>query len=257
MPGSGEIGRDVLMPVERDDGPHARDLPLAKPPRRTRWFRRIATLLTVTPVVLFFVTLTLALVYSLLNPPSTLMLGRWLTGQPVTRDAVPLSEISPVLVHAVLAAEDQRFCLHHGVDWGALRDVVEDEEGPTRGASTITMQTVKNVFLWSDRSYIRKGLEIPLALLADTIWGKRRTLEIYLNIAEWGDGVFGVEAASNHWFHKRAKDLSRSEAALLVAILPNPILRSASRPSRGVKKRAGVIQSRMGGMAGLMDCVRG
>lgn len=262
MPGSGEIGRDVLMPVGRDDGPHARDLPLAnlrsaKPARRKRWFRRVATLLTVAPFALFFVTLTFALVYSLLNPPSTLMLRRWLTGQGVTQDPVPLSAVSPSLVQAVIAAEDQRFCLHRGVDWGALRDVVEDEEGPSRGASTVTMQTVKNVFLWPDRSYIRKGLEIPFALLADAVWGKRRTLEIYLNVAEWGDGIFGVEAASRHWFHKSAKDLTRGEAALLAAILPNPILRSASKPSRGVKKRAGMIQARMNGVGGLLECVRG
>lgn len=234
-----------------------RDLPLAKPPRRVRWLRRIATLVTVVPFVLFFLTLALALVYSLLTPPSTLMLGRWMSGAAVTRDTVPLGSISPSLVQAVIASEDQRFCLHNGVDWGALREVVEDEEGPSRGASTITMQTVKNVFLWPGRSYIRKGLEIPLAVLADLVWGKQRTMEIYLNVAEWGEGIFGAEAAARHWFRKSAKDLTRGEAALLAAILPNPIERSAGKPSPGVRRQAARIQGRMNGVGGLMGCLKG
>ena len=156
----------------------------------------------------------------------------------------------------MIASEDQRFCLHNGVDWGALRDVVDDEEGPSRGASTITMQTVKNVFLWPGRSYIRKGLEIPLAVMADAVWGKRRTMEIYLNVAEWGEGIFGAEAAARHWFRKSARDLTRNEAALLAATLPNPILRSAGKPTRGVRAIAGRIQGRMGQVDGLMGCLK-
>ncbi|WP_336485503.1 monofunctional biosynthetic peptidoglycan transglycosylase [Methylobacterium nigriterrae] len=222
-----------------------------------RWRpRRIVNLILLLPILGLVLMLMLALVYSAVTPPSTLMLGRWLTRQPVQREAVGLDAISPHLVQAVVASEDQRFCAHDGVDWGALRTVVDDEEGPSRGASTITMQAVKNVFLWPGRSYIRKGLEIPLAVLADAIWGKRRTMEIYLNIAEWGEGIFGAEAASRHWFRKSARDLTRSEAALLAATLPNPIARSAGRPSRGVRAAAARIQSRTGQVEGLMGCLR-
>ncbi|GJD93221.1 Biosynthetic peptidoglycan transglycosylase [Methylobacterium iners] len=218
--------------------------------------RRVVSLIMLLPVIALALTLALALVYSALTPPSTLMLGRWLTLQPVARSAVGFEAVSPFLVQAVIASEDQRYCLHNGVDWDALREVVDDEEGPSRGASTITMQTVKNVFLWPGRSFLRKALEIPLAVAADAVWGKRRTMEIYLNVAEWGEGVFGAEAASRHWFGKSARDLTRGEAALLAATLPNPIARSAGKPSRGVKALAGRIQSRMGGVSGLMGCMR-
>nr|WP_210035567.1 monofunctional biosynthetic peptidoglycan transglycosylase [Methylobacterium sp. PvR107] len=212
--------------------------------------------LLLLPAIAFIVILTLALVYSALMPPSTLMLGRWLTLQPVSRDAVSLSEIAPVLSQAVIASEDQRFCLDHGVDIGAIREVVEDEDSPSRGASTIAMQTVKNVFLWPGRSYIRKAVEIPLALALDTLWGKRRMMEIYLNVAEWGDGIYGAQAASRHWFNKDASRLTRGEAALLAAVLPNPITRSAGRPSPGVRRRAAQIQALMGQVEGLTSCVR-
>jgi monofunctional biosynthetic peptidoglycan transglycosylase len=198
---------------------------------------------------LVFAVLGLGLLLSLaalvVTPPSTLMLGRWATGQPVERSSVPLASISPYLPAAVIASEDARFCLHHGVDWDALRDVIDDEDGPSRGASTVTMQTAKNVFLWPSRSYVRKALEIPLALYLDLVWGKRRTIEIYLNIAEWGDGIFGAEAAAQHHFGKPARDLSRQEAALLATTLPNPHLRNPARPSRGQRAHAGIVMARM------------
>lgn len=229
--------------------------PQARPPARR--LRTLVGLVLLVPAIGFVLALTLALVYSAVTPPSTLMLGRWLTLQPVARDAVPLSAISPFLVQAVVASEDQRFCLHNGVDLGALRDVVEDEEAPSRGASTIAMQTVKNVFLWPGRSYLRKALEVPLALVMDALWGKRRMMEIYLNVAEWGDGVYGAQAASRRWFGKDARNLTRGEAALLAATLPNPILRNAGTPSRRVRAQAGRIQARMGQVEGLMGCLRG
>ena len=169
---------------------------------------------------------------------------------------VPYASISDNLKRAVIASEDQRFCLDHGVDFGAIRDVVEDEDSPSRGASTIAMQTVKNVFLWPGRSYIRKAIEIPLALALDTLWGKRRMMEIYLNVAEWGDGIYGAQAASRHWFGKDASRLTRNEAALLAAVLPNPITRSAGRPSPGVRRRAARIQAMMGQIDGLTGCLR-
>jgi monofunctional glycosyltransferase len=230
--------------------------PQASGRRRVGPARRIVHLVLLLPIIALVLLISLALVYSALTPPSTLMLGRWLTLRPVERQAVGLDAISPHLVQAVIASEDQRYCLHNGVDWGALRDVVDDEEGPSRGASTIPMQTVKNVFLWPGRSVIRKILEIPLALMADTLWGNARTMEIYLNIAEWGEGVFGAEAAAQRWFGKPARALTRGEAALLAAVLPNPILRNPALPSRGVRAQAARIQARMNGVAGLMGCLK-
>ncbi|WP_425324363.1 monofunctional biosynthetic peptidoglycan transglycosylase [Methylobacterium frigidaeris] len=230
-------------------------VPASAPPARARG-RRILRAVLLVPVMAVALVLVLALVYRALTPPSTLMLGRWATLQPVTREVVPLEAMSPALVQGVVASEDQRFCLHGGVDWDALWSVVDDEDGPSRGASTVTMQTVKNVFLWPGRSYLRKALEIPLALMVDLVWGKRRTMEIYLNVAEWGEGIFGAEAAARHWFGKSARDLTKGEAALLVASLPNPIARNPRRPTRALRALAGRIQGRTAGIGALSQCVR-
>jgi monofunctional glycosyltransferase len=198
----------------------------------------------------------LSLLYLVVTPPSTLMLARWLTGRSVQRIVVPLSAVSPFLPAAVIASEDARFCQHHGVDWDALSDVVDDigDGGPARGASTITMQTAKNVFLWSSRSYIRKAIEIPLALYLDLVWGKRRTMEVYLNVAEWGQGIFGAEAAARHHFGKSARELTRREAALLATALPNPLLRDPARPSSGQRIHAAKVLARM---TGAPACITG
>lgn len=181
---------------------------------------------------------------------STLMLGHWVAGKPVSRVWVPLDSLSPALVVAVIAAEDQRFCAHWGVDFSALREVLEDEDGPKRGASTVTMQLAKNLYLWPGRSWLRKAMEIPLALLLDLAWGKRRVMEAYLNIAEWGEGIFGAEAAARMHFGKPASALTPGEAARLVAVLPNPILRD---PKRGgaVSRR---VFARMAAAAPLAQC---
>lgn len=199
----------------------------------------------------------LLVLYSVIHPPSTLMLARWITFQDVDRRWAPLAQVSPRLVEAVVMSEDGQFCSHSGVDWGALREVVVDsEDGPSRGASTITMQLVKNLFLWPSRSYVRKGLEIPLALLLDLVWSKRRIMEVYLNIAEWGEGVFGAEAASQAAFGHAAATLSAREAALLATALPNPIRRHAGRPSRGHQRLAARVLARMGGAEPWVACVR-
>ncbi|MEH3146399.1 MAG: monofunctional biosynthetic peptidoglycan transglycosylase [Methylobacterium frigidaeris] len=253
--GEGRI-QEPRATTDRDGGPgRFRPLPTASPGQGTRW-RRALRALVLLPFMAVALVLALALVYRAVTPPSTLMLGRWLSGQGVSRDAVPLEAIAPALVQGVIASEDQRFCSHGGVDWNALRSVVSDEDGPSRGASTVTMQTAKNVFLWPGRSYLRKAIEIPAALALDAVWGKRRTMEVYLNVAEWGEGIFGAEAAARHWFGKPARDLSRSEAALLVAALPNPIARNPARPSRALKALAARIQLRMARLGGLDDCVR-
>jgi monofunctional biosynthetic peptidoglycan transglycosylase len=204
------------------------------------------------------VVLLLTLLYTVVPPVSTLMVGRWLTLQGVERTAVTLDEISPSLPRAVISSEDGRYCQHGGVDWDALRQVIEeaDEDGPSRGASTIPMQLAKNLFLWPGRSYLRKGMEIPLALLIDLAWSKRRLLENYLNIVELGEGVFGAEAAARRYFGKRARDLSPSEAALLAAALPNPTLRNPGRPSARHRGLAGRLQRRMEFAAAATGCLR-
>lgn len=215
--------------------------------RSIRWLLRLMLGLAV------LLALALAL-YRFVPVPSTLMLARWLTLQPVERDWVPLSGIAPALVRAVIAAEDQRFCSHAGIDWVELNSVLEDEGGPSRGASTLTMQTAKNVFLWPGRSYLRKALELPLALAIDFAWPKPRVIEVYLNVAEWGEGLYGAEAAAQRYFRKPAAKLSRLEATRLAAALPNPRLRDPGRPSRGLQAASAGIQRRMTQLGPLADC---
>lgn len=223
-------------------------------PRRASLVGRIVRALVRLALALAIVFTALLLLYRFVPPPSTLMLGRWLTFRTVERDWVPLSQISPYLIRAVIASEDQRFCSHAGVDWGELNAVLQDEDGPSRGASTLTMQTAKNLFLWPGRSYLRKGLELPMALAIDLAWPKRRVIEVYLNIAEWGDGIFGAEAAAQHHFGKPASRLTPAEAARLAGALPNPILRNPARPSRGLQSAAGRVQRRMNQLGPLGDC---
>ena len=184
----------------------------------------------------------LAPLYRMGHPVSTLMVWRWLKGAPVSRQWIDLHAMSPYLTRSVVAAEDAKFCIHHGIDWDALNDVIEDaEEGEvTRGGSTITQQVAKNLFLWSGRSFVRKALEFPLALWIDFVLPKQRILEIYLNIAELGpSGQFGANAGAKYAFGRPASNLSPHEAALLASILPNPVKRSARNPGPGVRRLAG------------------
>ena len=192
--------------------------------------------------------LMLGLLYNVVPPVSTLMLARQATMQPVTRIWMPIENISPALIRSVLASEDARFCQHFGVDLVELQNVMDtaDDGEPARGASTITMQLAKNLFLWNGRSFIRKGLEMPLAIYLNAVMSKRRQLEIYLNIAEWGpDGQFGIEAGSQRAFRKRARDLSPREAALMAVMLPNPHRRDAGKPRPGLSRLAGRLQARL------------
>jgi monofunctional glycosyltransferase len=203
----------------------------------------------------------LTLVYTIIPPPvSNLMLLRAITGNGITKDWVSIDDMSPYLAASVLSSEDARFCEHHGVDWtemqGVIDDVFDDDEGPIRGASTISMQAAKNLFLWDGRSFVRKVLEIPVALWMDGIWSKRRMMEIYLNIVEWAPGVYGAEAAAQHHFKKSAAKLTRREAALLAAVLPNPIKRKAGKPSKGVRRIADRIQIRARLMGPYLTCLR-
>jgi monofunctional glycosyltransferase len=189
----------------------------------------------------------LAPLYRLGHPVSTLMAWRYLSGASMSRQWVDLAAMSPSLPRSVVASEDAKFCTHHGIDWGALREVIDDaEDGEVvRGGSTITQQVAKNLFLWQGRSVVRKALEFPLALWIDLVLPKRRILEIYLNIAELGpSGQFGAQAGAAYAFGHGASSLTPREAALLAAILPNPHLRSARNPSPSVRRLAGIYVAR-------------
>lgn len=198
-------------------------------------------------VLVLLVPYVLTPFYAVGHPVSTLMLWRSVTGRPVERRWIELSAMSPYLPRSVVSAEDAKFCSHHGIDWDALREVVDDaEDGEvTRGGSTITQQVAKNLFLWPGRSVVRKALELPLALWIDAVLPKRRILELYLNIAELGpSGQFGAEAGANYAFGKSAASLSSREAALMAAILPNPVKRSARAPGPGVRRLSATYMAR-------------
>lgn len=228
------------------------------------WRVRAARLLRLAIAVIALFALlppALVLVYAVdgIRPVSTLMIGRTLMMKPVDRRWVPFSDISPLLAHSVLMSEDGQFCSHRGVDWRELNAVIDDALGgePTRGASTLPMQTVKNLFLWPGRSYVRKAVEIPLAMFADLVWSKRRMMEIYLNIAEWDEGVFGAEAAARHYFGRSADRLSARQSALLAVTLPNPAARNPANPSARLSRLAGVVERRARKAGGYIGCLTG
>jgi len=175
------------------------------------------------------------------------------SGQEIRQEWVSLDDISPWMPLAVVASEDQRFPQHHGVDFGAIRKALSEYQAGQglRGASTITQQTAKNLFLWNGRSFIRKALEAGLALGIDGLWPKRRIIEVYLNIAEFGDGVYGVEAASQLYFGIPASQLSQTRSAQLAAVLPNPKALSAANPSGYVWERVAWIRGQMAQLSGL------
>jgi len=198
----------------------------------------------------------LVALYSVAPPFSTLMLARLVEARPYERKDVPLRAIAPVLVASVIASEDATFCANSGVDWGALREVMGRRNGPARGASTITMQVAKNLFLWPGRSFVRKGIEIPMALVLGQVWPRARTVEIYLNIAEWGDGLFGAEAAAERYFHKKASDLDAREAALLATALPNPTARNAAHPTQLQRRLAAHVMAKAEDEASYMRCLQ-
>lgn len=206
-----------------------------------------------------FTVLAVILLYRFVNPPfSNPMIVAKLTGHTIRHKWVPLERISPNLVRAVVTSEDGRFCSHWGVDWaevGNAIDKAEDSGNGPRGASTIPMQAVKNLFLWQSRSYVRKAIEAPLAYIASFFWPKHRMIEIYLNIAEWGPGVFGAEAAARHHFGTTAARLSSWQAAHLAAALPNPHARNAGRPGPLTRRIARIMQGRVRRYGAPLDCI--
>ena len=215
----------------------------------------------VVRIVLALVLLPYALIFlyriDFIHPVSTLMLADLATFQGYDRRWVEFDSISPHLVRAVMMSEDGQFCSHMGVDWEQMKGVVDDALSgeATRGASTIPMQTVKNLFLWNSRSMIRKGLELPLALFADAIWPKKRIMEIYLNIAEWGPGIYGIEAAARYHFKTSAAKLTPGQSALLAVSLPNPIDRVAGKPGKGMKRLAAVVDRRAKRSGAYIKCL--
>jgi monofunctional biosynthetic peptidoglycan transglycosylase len=226
-------------------------------PARRGWLARLATILLLVGVGL---PLALTLIYRVAPPPITpLMVIRAAQGRGLDHRWKPLYEMSPNLVRSVVAAEDARFCEHHGFDFDAMRKAyINNQNGKKlRGGSTISQQTAKNVFLWDGRSYLRKGLEAYFTVLIEGVWGKHRIMEVYLNSVEWGPGIYGAEAASQRIFHTSARNLSGAQAARLAAILPSPLKWQASRPGPYVARRSRRIGAASGAVRrdGLDGCV--
>lgn len=216
-------------------------------------WRRVVRGLATMAVTLAAMIVVLTLAYRYINPPlSTLMILDLAKGNGFTQTWVPIEQISPNVIKAVVMSEDAFFCEHWGVDWTAMRDAWEQGG---RGASTIPMQTVKNLFLWPGRHYVRKVIELPLTYLASFIWPKRRMLEIYLNIAEWGPGIYGVEAAARHHFNTSAASLTPGQASLLAASLPNPYTRKAGAPNSKTRNQAARVRKRIGDAEDYLRCV--
>ena len=206
---------------------------------------RALRLVAVVVLALVLLPYLIAPLYRFVNPSSTVMVWRWATGQRVERTVMPLNRIAPALPRAVVSAEDGSFCAHHGIDWRGLREAFTEADDifEMRGGSTITQQVAKNLFLWQGRSFVRKALEAYFAVLLELFLTKERILEIYLNVAEFGPNVLGVEAAADSYFHTSASALDLDQAALLAAVLPNPQRLLAAKPSDYVRERQARIES--------------
>ena len=228
--------------------------------RKLMLWRRIAVRVAIVVLALLLIPYAIAPFYRVIDPVSTPMLWRWLSGARIERIWVPLDRIAPVLPLTVILAEDASFCRNRGIDLGAIREVLQhsdDDLAASRGASTITQQVAKNLFLWSGHSIVRKVLEIPLSLWLNLVMPKRRVMEIYLNIAEWGpNGEFGAEAGARYAFGISARNLDARQAAELTSILPNPLRRSARRPSVLVRQLAAVHLRRAAAHPALAACLR-
>ena len=223
---------------------------------------RIWTILWKTCIAFFVVSIVSVVVYKWVPVPITpLMLIRDVEqfkndkGVIMEHDWVPLEEISPKLQLAVVCSEDQNYLKHFGFDIGAIKKAIaENQKGKRiRGGSTITQQTAKNVFLWQGRSYLRKGLEAWFTLLIEVVWSKERIMEVYLNSIEMGNGIYGAEAASQHWFHKSAKKLTKDEAAAIAAILPNPLRLKAHPANSYISNRKAWIKQQMNFWGNKLD----
>lgn len=228
--------------------------------------RKRRPLLKLFLFILAFPFLQVALFRFVPPPPTVLMIEQAIKGSGLDYRWRSLDDLSPYLVTAAIAAEDARFCSHNGFDFEAIQKAMKANEraealgsSKMRGGSTISQQTAKNVFLWPERSYIRKGLEAGYTVLIEFGWGKKRIMEVYLNVAEFAPGVYGAEAAAQHWFGKSAKNLDRREAARLIAVLPSPRRYNAASPGPYVRRRTARIEANAGQVRaqGLNQCVIG
>jgi monofunctional biosynthetic peptidoglycan transglycosylase len=218
---------------------------MARKPARSgggiRWGRLIRNFLATLALILFVAPVLAVIVYRFVPPPITiLMVERMMDGKGLDHRWRPLSEMSPALPRAAIAAEDAKFCTHHGFDLNAIEKAADHNDqkpGRIRGGSTISQQTAKNVFLWPERSWVRKGFEAYFTVLIELIWGKHRIMEVYLNTVEMGPGVYGVEAAAQKYFHVSAKDVNPVQAARLIAILPSPLKWQVIDPGSYVRRR--------------------
>jgi|SRR5215831_2981370 len=224
--------------------------------------RGLRNLVVAAVVALLVGPIVAVVIYRFVGPPITiLMVERMLEGHGVDRRWRPLSQMSPAVPRAAIAAEDAHFCAHHGFDLNAIEKAMRHDErrpGSIRGGSTISQQTAKNVFLWPERSWVRKGLETYFTVLIEAIWGKRRIMEVYLNTVEMGPGLYGVEAAAQRYFHESARDLDPFQAARLIAILPSPLKWQAVDPGPYVRRRDRRIDAAEGTVRreGEAACVR-
>lgn len=211
----------------------------------SKLFRKLRSVV----ILLFLAQLVYIFVLKWIDPPITItQLSSWLGGYGLKRDYVSFKEMSPNIRLAVMASEDQLFPDHNGFDLKSIKKALSEKtkkRKKVRGASTISQQVAKNIFLWQGRSWIRKGLEVYFTFMIELVWGKERILEMYLNVAEMGKGVFGIEAASRHYFKKSAKKLTRAEAAMIAACLPNPKKYKVQPPSPYISRRYPQIMTQM------------
>jgi monofunctional glycosyltransferase len=237
---------DTPKPSEPTEPPKEPPAPPPAPPAKKpfSWLRAI----TYGISAFFLFSIGSVAIHSVVPIPVTiLMIDRSLQGAGIDYRWVPIRDISDELKAAVIASEDANFCRHDGFDFDAIKKAEKynaRHKKKKRGASTISQQTAKNAFLWPDRSWVRKGFEVYYTFLIETLWPKKRIQEVYLNVVEWGPGIYGAEAAAQYWFRKSAKNLTATEAARLAAILPNPRKYKASRSGPYVVKQSGKIKSR-------------
>jgi len=220
--------------------------------------KQLIRLLALILVIALTAPVLVVALYAVVPPPLTpLMALRWFDGAAIRKTWTPLDRVAPAVPRAVIASEDNWFCKHSGFDWRAIGEAAEDyaDGKRVRGASTISMQVAKNLFLWPGRDFVRKGIEAYITVFVELLWSKRRIMEVYLNIAEWGDGIFGIGAASRAHFGKPAATLTPRETALLAAVLPNPREWSPARPTPYIAGRADVIVRRVDQLGPLLACV--
>lgn len=249
---------DSSASASKPKGTKAEAAKVKKPRRSFKQF--VIRFVAAFVVLIFLVPAALLFLYrfEFVHPVSTLMVKEAIIGHGAKREWIAIDDMAPVLYQSVLSSEDGKFCSHSGVDWEALNKVIEDaiDGEKTRGASTITMQLVKNLFLWPNRSFIRKGLEVPYAMMAELILPKKRIMEIYLNIAEWDKGIFGVELAAQKYFNRSAAKLGPRYSSLLAVTLPNPKKRNAAKPTGSMDRVARIVQRRAKASGAYVQCLK-